>query len=135
MVTLKVQEPADEMHHLTDADRPASFVASTSSRSTRGRPDPRSDTMPRFLIERDLPGASKMTDADRIKASKSSCRVVADLAPRLQWEHTYWSGDKVFCVFHADGEDAVREHGERGGFPITAIHRVGEVTDPTTAER
>lgn len=90
--------------------------------------------MPRYLIERDLPGAGQMTDADRVEASKSSCSVVADLAPKLQWEHTYWSGDKVFCVFVAESEEPIRQHGERGGFPITAIHRIGETTDPTTAE-
>jgi hypothetical protein len=90
--------------------------------------------MPRYLIERDMPGAGSLSPQERQAGSKKSCEVVAELAPRLQWEHSYYAGDKVYCVYIADSEEPIREHGERGGYPITAIHRVDVTTDPTTAE-
>lgn len=91
--------------------------------------------MPQFLIERDVPGAGSLSAEERRAASQKSCEALAPLGARAQWQHSYFAGDKVFCVFVADGEDAIREHADRGGFPVTRIHPVSAVTDPMTAER
>lgn len=88
--------------------------------------------MDRYLIERNIPGAGSLT-SDELQAisQKSNC-VLADMAPRAQWEHSYVVDDKIVCVYLADDEAAVREHAERGGFPADAVHRVGTVIDPMT---
>lgn len=90
--------------------------------------------MPYYLVERDLPGAGDMTAEARRETSQASCEALAPLRARAQWEHSYYAGDKVFCVFIADDEDAIREHAERGGFPVTRIHPVAATTTPLTAE-
>lgn len=91
--------------------------------------------MPQYLIEREMPGAGKLSAEDRRAASRKSCEALQSIAPRAQWQHSYFTDDKVFCVFIAEDEAAVREHAERGGFPVTAIYNVSATTDPTTAER
>lgn len=91
--------------------------------------------MPQFLIERDMPGAGKLSPEDRRAASRASCAALEAIAPRAQWQHSYFTDDKVFCVFVADDESAVWAHAERGGFPVTTIHTVTATTDPMTAER
>ena len=90
--------------------------------------------MPRFLIERDVPGAGGLTAQDLVDVSTKSNEVLAAMAPRAQWEHTYITGDQMYCVYIAEDEEAVREHGRRGGFPVNRISRVVTVIDPTTAE-
>lgn len=91
--------------------------------------------MPQYLIEREMPGAGKLSAEDRRTAARTSCEALKSLAPKAQWQHSYFTDDKVFCVFVADDEDAVREHAERGGFPVSTIYNVSAVTDPMTAER
>lgn len=91
--------------------------------------------MPQYLVERDIPGTDAFSADERRATSRKSREALAPLASRAQWQHSYFAGDKVFCVFVADDEDAIREHAERGGFPVTRIHEVAAVTDPMTAER
>ena len=90
--------------------------------------------MPKFVIERDLPGAGKLTSDELQSISQKSVEVLDSMAGRAQWLQTYVTDDKLFCVYIADDEAAVREHATSGGFPCNAINRVGTVIDPTTAE-
>lgn len=89
----------------------------------------------RFLIERDMPGASRMSaDEMRGGAAKSNA-VLRDLGPDIQWVHSYVAGDKVYCVYQAPSEALIREHAARSGFPATRITPITALLDPTTAGR
>ncbi|SDQ53611.1 Protein of unknown function [Pseudoxanthomonas sp. CF385] len=90
--------------------------------------------MPRYLIERDIEGAGLMTPAELKAVSRKSCGVLADLGPQVQWEHSYVTDDKVYCVYRAPSEALVREHALRGGFPADRISPVVAIIDPLTAE-
>jgi len=91
--------------------------------------------MPKYVIERDLPGAGKLSPDELTAVSRASVDVLATMAPRAQWLQSYVTDDKLFCVYVATDPEAIREHARAGGFPVTAVHRVSEVIDPTTAER
>ncbi len=88
--------------------------------------------MPRYIIERNVPGASKMTDADLRKLSQKSCGVLDEMGPRIQWVHSYVAGDKIYCEYIAPDEQMVMEHAKRGGFPANLITEVRAVIDPLT---
>ena len=90
--------------------------------------------MPKFVIERSIPGAGRLTPAELQGISVTSCGVLQDMGPSIQWVHSYVTDDKVYCVYNAVDETQVREHARRGGFPADAIARVRRVIDPTTAE-
>lgn len=90
--------------------------------------------MPRYLIERDIQGAGLMTPAELRSVSQTSCRVLDDLDPQIQWEHSYVTDDRIYCVYRAPNEDIVLEHARRGGFPVDRISVVAQVIDPLTAE-
>jgi hypothetical protein len=90
--------------------------------------------MPKVVIERNLPGAGSLTAEELHTISKKSNDVLAGMAPRAQWLQSYVTADKLYCVYVAENEAAVREHAECGGFPADAINRVGTVIDPTTGE-
>ena len=90
--------------------------------------------MPRYLIERDIQGAGLMTPAELRSVSQTSCRVLDDLGPQIQWEHGYVTDDRIYCVYRAPNEDIVLEHARRGGFPVDRISVVAQVIDPLTAE-
>ncbi len=90
--------------------------------------------MPKYVIEREIPGVGDST-ADALQAvSQTSCNVLHELGPQIQWLHSYVTGDKIYCVYIAPNEDLVREHASRGGFPANRISEVKSVIDPTTAE-
>jgi hypothetical protein len=91
-------------------------------------------SMPKFVIEREIPGASKMSPADLKTISKKSLGVLSSLGPSIQWIHSYVSADKLYCVYHATDESLVRRHAELGGFPANKISAVSSVIDPATAE-
>ena len=90
--------------------------------------------MPKFLIEREIPEAGKLTDRDLKAISQKSCRVLRELGPELQWIQSYVTDDKLFCVYIADSPESIREHAAKGGFPVTAVHRITGIIDPATAE-
>lgn len=90
--------------------------------------------MPRYLIERDIEGAGLMTPAELKAVSQKSCSVLSELGPQVQWEHSYVTDDKVYCLYRAPSEDMVREHARRGGFPASRISAVSAIIDPLTAE-
>jgi hypothetical protein len=90
--------------------------------------------MPKYLIERELPGAGELS-ADQLKAiSQKSCSVLNKLGPEIQWIQSYVTGDKIYCVYRAPNEAMVREHAQQGGFPANKISEIKTVIDPTTAE-
>lgn len=90
--------------------------------------------MPKYIIERDIPGAGQLTQAELQGISQKSCGVLRDMGPRIQWLHSYVTGDKVYCIYIADSEQAIREHAEQGGFPANRIEEIKTVIDPTTAD-
>jgi hypothetical protein len=90
--------------------------------------------MPKYVIEREIPGAGAMS-AETLKAvSQTSCGVLRKLGSEIQWVHSYVTGDKIYCVYIAPNEDLVREHAKLGGFPANSVAEVKSIIDPTTAE-
>jgi hypothetical protein len=92
------------------------------------------DTMPKYLIEREIPGAGNLSSEELKGISQKSCAVLADLGPQVNWVHSYVTGDKIYCVYIAPNKEAVQEHADKGGFPANRISEVRTVIDPTTAE-
>ena len=90
--------------------------------------------MPRYLIERDIEGAGLMTPAELRTVAQKSCSVLDELGPQVQWEHSYVTDDKIYCVYRAPSEALVREQARLGGFPANRISAVTQVIDPLTAE-
>jgi hypothetical protein len=90
--------------------------------------------MPKFLIEREIPGAGKLTAAELRGISQKSCRILKDMGPQIQWVQSYVTGDKVYCVYIAPNADAVRKHASEGGFPANRVSQITSIIDPTTAE-
>ena len=91
--------------------------------------------MPKYLIEREIPGAGKLSQAELQAVSQKSCSVLQRLGPQIQWVQSYVTGDKVYCVYIAPNEEMVRKHAQEGGFPANTISEVKTIIDPTTAEK
>lgn len=90
--------------------------------------------MPKFLIEREIPGAGKLSGAELKDISQKSCGVLAEMGPSIQWVESYVTGDKIYCIYVAVSEAAVREHASRGGFPANRVAKIERMIDPTTSE-
>ncbi len=90
-------------------------------------------TLQRYLIERDIPGASKMSLTDQRSGASKSNAVLREMGPDIQWVQTYVAGDKMYCIYQAPNEDMIREHAKRSGFPAHRITPISAVLDPTTA--
>lgn len=90
--------------------------------------------MPKYVIEREIPGAGKLTTAELQGISTKSCDVLRELGPSIQWVESYVTDDKIYCVYIAPNEALVREHARQGGFPANKVSQVRTVIDPTTAE-
>jgi predicted Rdx family selenoprotein len=90
--------------------------------------------MPRFVIEREIPGAGKLSAAELQAISQKSCGVLSAMGPRVQWVQSYVVDDKIYCVYLAPDEATVREHARQGGFPANKVSQVRAVIDPTTSE-
>ncbi len=90
--------------------------------------------MPKYLIERELPGAGKLSPADLKAISQKSCGVLNALGPQIQWVQSYVTDDKIYCVYIAPNADLVKQHAEQGGFPANLIAEIKVGIDPTTAE-
>jgi hypothetical protein len=95
---------------------------------------PQGDPMPKYVIEREIPGAGKLTPAELKAISQKSCGVLSSLGPSIQWLHSYVTGDRIYCIYLANDESLVRRHAELGGFPANKISRVTSIIDPSTAE-
>lgn len=90
--------------------------------------------MPKFVIEREIPGVGQLPAAQLQAISQKSCGVLNELGPQVQWVHSYVTDDKIYCVYIAPDAEAVREHARRGGFPANSVSAVRAIIDPTTAE-
>jgi len=90
--------------------------------------------MPKFVIEREIPGAGKLSPQELQAISQKSCGVLKGMGPQIQWVHSYVTEDKIYCIYVAPNEEMVREHANQGGFPANKVSRVVSVIDPTTAE-
>ena len=90
--------------------------------------------MPKFLIERELPGAGQLSAGDLQGVSQKSCTILQELGPQIQWVQSYVTGDKIYCVYLAPNEEIIREHARRGGFPANRISEIKALIDPATAE-
>ena len=90
--------------------------------------------MPKFVIEREIPGAGKLSAADLHAISQKSCGVLNNMGPKIQWIQSFVTDNKIYCVYIAPDEAAVREHARQGGFPANSVAKVAAVIDPTTSE-
>ena len=90
--------------------------------------------MPRYVIEREIPGAGKLSPQELQAISQKSCSVLDQLGPKIQWIQSFVTDDKIYCVYIAPNEEMVREHARQGGFPANSVAEVKAVIDPTTAE-
>jgi len=90
--------------------------------------------VPKYVIERDIPGAGTLTAADLSGISQQSCGVLREMGPQIQWVQSYVTDDKIYCVYIAPDEASVREHAAKGGFPANSVAQVRTMIDPTTAE-
>lgn len=90
--------------------------------------------MPKFVIEREIPGAGKLTPGELHAISQKSCSVLSGMGPQIQWVESYVTDDKIYCVYIAPDEASVREHARQGGFPANRVSQVRTTIDPTTAE-
>jgi hypothetical protein len=90
--------------------------------------------MPKYVIEREIPGAGNLSDAELKAISQKSVEVLRGMGPQIQWLHSYVTGDKVYCVYLAPDEKTIQEHARRGGFPANRISAVRRLIDPGTAE-
>src|SRR5512133_1904716 len=91
--------------------------------------------MPKYVIEREMPGAGQLSPTDLQAVSQKSCNILRDMGPQIQWVESYVTADKLYCVYIAPSESMIREHARQGGFPANRISEVKTIIDPTTAER
>ena len=90
--------------------------------------------MPKYIIEREIPGAGSLAYRELQDISQKSCSILCEMGPKIQWVESYVTDDKVYCVYIAPDEATVREHAEKGGFPANRISQIRSIIDPTTAE-
>ncbi len=90
--------------------------------------------MPKYVIEREVPGAGDMTPEQLQAISQTSCGVLQNMGPEINWIHSYVTGNKIYCVYIAPNKEMVMEHAQKGGFPANAINEVKAIIDPVTAE-
>ena len=91
--------------------------------------------MPKFLIERELPNAGKLTPQQLQAVAQKSCSVLRSMGPHIQWVQSYVTDNKIYCIYVAENEQAIREHAKQGGFPANQISEIRTLIDPTTAEK
>ncbi len=90
--------------------------------------------MPKYVIEREIPGVGSLSSEELQGIAQTSCGVLRDLGPEINWVHSYVTDDKIYCVYIAPNEELVRKHAEQGGFPADVVSEVKAIIDPTTAE-
>jgi hypothetical protein len=90
--------------------------------------------MKTYVIERDIPAAGALTSAQLKAISQTSCSVLDEMGPKIEWMHSYVTGDKIFCIYKAENEELLREHAKKGGFPCNNVYEVANVISPATAK-
>ena len=108
--------------------------SSTMAQKTNNLKTSQTTEMKTYLIEREIPGAGKLT-AEQLKGiSQTSCGVLKEMGPKIEWQHSYVTGNKIYCIYKAENEDLIREHAKKGGFPANTIVEVPNVISPATAK-
>jgi hypothetical protein len=110
-------------------------VAFSQNTSAQAKSNDKKPELKTYLIEREIPGAGALTPADLKGISQKSCTVLKEMGPRIQWMHSYVTGNKVFCVYKAENEELLREHAKKGGFPVNSITEISTTISPATAEQ
>jgi hypothetical protein len=108
-------------------------MAQTSSPDANSKNNENAITMHTYVIERDIPGAGQFTPEKLKTIAKTSCAVLKEMGPGIQWIQSYVSGDKIFCIYKAENMDMLKEHAQKGGFPINNVYEVSTVISPATA--
>ena len=90
--------------------------------------------MPKYVIEREIPSAGKLSPEQLKSISQTSCGVLSNMGPEIQWVQSYVTTDKIYCIYNAPNEEMIREHAKQGGFPANFISEVATIIDPSTAE-
>ncbi|MDB5896773.1 MAG: hypothetical protein JWP22_4125 [Ramlibacter sp.] len=90
--------------------------------------------MPKFVIERELPGAGKLSGMELKGVAQKSCEVLRGMGPRIAWQQSYVTSDKIYCIYIADSEEDILEHARKGGFPANSVNKVSQVIDAATAD-
>jgi hypothetical protein len=91
--------------------------------------------MPRYVIERELSGAGKLSQTELVGISQKSCAMLDDLGPRIQWVESFVTEDKIYCIYNAPNKEIIKQHAEMGGFPANRIEEISNVINPVTAEK
>jgi uncharacterized protein DUF4242 len=124
--------PRQENRHESPLDHSARCLLLAAAACAQ--PTPKEGApLEKYVIERDLPGAGKLSSAELQAIARKSNGVLASMGPNIQWVESYVTGDKIYCVYRADSEEAIRKHAQAGGFPANKISRIATVIDPTTA--
>ena len=105
------------------------FTQTTNNSTTK-----KEKVMKTYMIERDIPNAGLFTTADLKGISQKSCGVLKEMGPGIQWLQSYVLGNKIVCIYKAENEELIKEHGKKGGFPVTSISEISSVISPATAE-
>ena len=114
----------------------ASCIGFAQTTGSNANPKTKKETlMKTYLIEREIPNAGKLTPAELKSISQTSCSVLKDMGPKIQWVQSYVTGNKIYCVYKAENEELIREHGKKGGFPVTSISEISSTISPATAEQ
>jgi hypothetical protein len=109
-------------------------IVSLAQNTTTELKNSKTTIMKTYVIEREIPGAGKLSPEQLKGISQTSCGVLKEMGPRIEWIHSYVTGDKIFCIYKAENEDLIREHAKKGGFPANKISEVGTVISPETAK-
>ena len=109
------------------------FLISLGSSAQTSIPAEKNNVMHTYVIERNIPGAGKLTAQQLKSISETSCTVLKEMGPVIQWDHSYVTEDKIFCVYKAENMELIKEHAKKGGFPANAIYEVDNVISPATA--
>jgi hypothetical protein len=110
------------------------YASSAQTTASNISSSPKTPSMKTYLIERDIPGAGKLTPEQLKSISQKSCGVLKEMGPQIEWIQSYVTADKIFCVYKAENEELIREHAKKGGFPANKITEVSTGISPATAE-
>jgi hypothetical protein len=112
----------------------AGYASHAQTAATQNSKPTTTTEMKTYIIERDIPGAGKLTPEQLKSISQTSCKVLKEMGPRIEWVHSYVTGDKIFCIYKAENEELIREHAKKGGFPANSITQISTVISPATAQ-
>ena len=112
-----------------------SIAANAQTKTESKTKNQNTPIMKTYLIKRDIPDAGKLTSAELKAISQTSCGVLKEMGPKIEWVHSYVTGDNIFCIYKAENAELVKEHAKKGGFPANSVIEVSTIISPATAER